>query len=196
MTLPAAADRKPHPILRALLVVGALLALMWALEFFDQATGNSLDSLGIQPRQVDSLDNILVAPWLHYGWLHLSSNSGPFLVLGVLTYLAGVVRWLVTTVVSIIASGLLVWLIAPAYSITAGASGLIFGWLAYLLIRGLFTRRAGQIVVAIALLLVYGGILVGLLPTAAGVSWQGHLGGAIGGAVSAWWQHGRGRDVR
>ncbi|WP_461107287.1 rhomboid family intramembrane serine protease [Tessaracoccus terricola] len=173
--------------------MGVLLAIMWVLEVFDQATGNSLDPLGIVPRQLDSLDNILVAPWLHFGWVHLIGNSGPFMVLGVLTYLAGLVRWLVTTAASILGSGLLVWLIAPVNTVTAGASGLIFGWLAYLLIRGLFTRRAGQIALGVVLLLVYGGILVGLLPTAAGVSWQGHLGGAIGGGLAAWWQHRRGR---
>lgn len=180
-----------HPLMRAVIVIGILLAAMWALEAFDQATANSLDPLGIRPRQLDSLDNILIAPWLHFGWLHLISNSGPFMVLGVLTYLSGWVRWLVTTVSSVIGSGLLVWLISPAASITAGASGLVFGWLAYLLVRGFYTRRPGQIALGIVLLLIYGGILVGLLPTAAGVSWQGHLGGAIGGALAAWWQHGR-----
>lgn len=195
MTTHAAPDRRMHPVVRAVLVIGALLALMWALEVFDQATSNSLDPLGIEPRRLDSLDNVLVAPWLHYGWVHLLGNSGPFMVLGVLTYLAGLARWLVTTAASILGSGLLVWLVAPANTVTAGASGLVFGWLAYLLIRGFFTRRPGQIALSVVLLLVYGGILVGLLPTAAGVSWQGHLGGAIGGGLAAWWQHGRRRKA-
>lgn len=191
MTTREAREHRTHPVVRAVIVVGTLLVLMWVVELFDQATGNSLDPLGIVPRQLDSLDNILLAPWLHFGWLHLIGNSGPFLVLGVLTYLAGLARWLVTTAASILGSGLLVWLIAPVNTITAGASGLVFGWLAYLLVRGFFTRRPGQIALAVVLLLVYGGILVGVLPTATGVSWQGHLGGAIGGAAAAWWQHGR-----
>lgn len=191
MSTRAAPEARTHPVIRAVLVIGTLLVLMWVLEAFDQATANSLDPLGIQPRRLDSLDNILVAPWLHYGWVHLIGNSGPFLVLGVLTYLAGLARWLVTTAASVLASGLLVWLVAPVNTITAGASGLVFGWLAYLLIRGFFTRRPGQIALAVVLLLVYGGILVGLVPTTAGVSWQGHLGGAIGGGLAAWWQHRR-----
>lgn len=191
MSTHAAPEQKMHPLMRAVIVIAILLAAMWGLEAFDQATANSLDPLGIQPRQVDSLGNILIAPWLHFGWWHLIGNSGPFMVLGVLTLLSGWARWLVTTLSSILASGLLVWLISPAASITAGASGLIFGWLAYLLVRGFFTRRPGQIAIGIVLLLIYGGILVGLFPTAGGVSWQGHLGGAIGGAVAAWWQHGR-----
>lgn len=193
MTTRAAPERRTHPVVKAVIVIGTLLALMWVAELFDQATGNSLDALGIVPRQLGSLDNILLAPWLHFGWLHLIGNSGPFLVLGVLTYLAGLGRWLVTTAASILGSGLLAWLVAPVNTITAGASGLVFGWLAYLLVRGFFTRRPGQVALAVVLLLVYGGVLVGVLPTASGVSWQGHLGGAVGGAAAAWWQHGRHR---
>lgn len=196
MTSPVASEQKTHPLLRALMVIGALLAFMWALEAVDQAIGNRLDLLGIRPRDPESLWNILVSPWLHYGWSHLISNSGPFLLLGVLTYLAGVARWLVTTAASILCSGLLVWLISPAATITAGASGLVFGWLTYLLIRGFFSRRIGQIALAVVVFLIYGSILWGLLPTAAGVSWQGHLGGAIGGGLAAWWQHGRSRKAQ
>ena len=175
------------------MVVGGLLLMMWVLEALDQSTGNSLDQFGIIPRDVDAAGNIVLAPWLHFGWPHLIANSGPFLVLGVLTYVAGFVRWLVTTLVSIVVSGVTVWLTAPAGSITAGVSGLVFGYLAYLLIRGFFTRKPGQIALAVVVLLVYGGVLVGLLPTASGVSWQGHLGGAVGGGLAAWLQYGRGR---
>lgn len=196
MTSRPAPETRTHPVVRALAVIGSLVVLMWALEAVDQATANSLDPLGIRPRDVDSLGNIAIAPWLHYGWAHLIGNTGPFLLLGVLTYLAGVVRWLVTTAASILGSGLLVWLVAPAGTITAGASGLVFGWLAYLLLRGFFSRRVGQIALAVVLFLVYGGILVGLLPTASGVSWQGHLGGAVGGALAAWWQHRRSDRTR
>lgn len=188
-----APTRRAKPLLRALLVVGGLLVLMWVLEAIDQSTRNSLDQFGIIPRDVDSAGHILLAPWLHFGWGHLIANSGPFLVLGILTYIAGFARWLITTVSSIIVSGVTVWLTAPPGSITAGASGLVFGYLTYLLIRALFTRRPGQIALAVVVLLVYGGVLVGLLPNASGVSWQGHLGGAAGGALAAWLQYGRTR---
>lgn len=185
--------RRANLLLRAFLVVGGLLVAMWVLEAIDQSTRNSLDQFGIIPRDVDSAGHILLAPWLHFGWPHLIANSGPFLVLGVLTYIAGFARWLMTTLVAIIVSGVTVWLTAPAGSITLGVSGLVFGYLTYLLIRALFTRRPGQIALAVAVLLVYGGVLVGLLPTASGVSWQGHLGGAVGGGLAAWLQYGRPR---
>lgn len=180
-------------LLRGLAVVGGLLVLMWVLEIVDQGTRNSLDQFGIVPRDTGTAGHILLAPWLHFGWGHLIANSGPFLVLGVLTYIAGFARWLLTTISSVVVSGVTVWLTAPAGSLTAGVSGLVFGYLAYLLIRGFFTRRPGQIALAVVILLVYGGILVGVLPTASGVSWQGHLGGAVGGGLAAWLQYGRRR---
>lgn len=188
-----ASPTRPNPLLRAIMVVGGLLVMMWVLEAIDQSTRNSLDQFGIIPRDVDAAGHIMLAPWLHFGWPHLIANSGPFLVLGVLTYIAGFLRWLATTLVTIIVSGATVWFTAPAGSITAGASGLVFGYLAYLLIRGFFTRRPGQIALAVVVLLIYGSVLVGVLPTASGVSWQGHLGGAVGGGFAAWLQHGRDR---
>lgn len=177
----------------ALAVIGGLLVLMWGLELVDQLTRNSLDQLGIRPRDAEYLPHLLTAPWLHFGWGHLIANSLPFLVLGILNYLAGLFRWLVTTASSILGSGLLVWLISPSHSITLGASGLVFGWLTYLLVRGFYTRKLGQIAIAVVIFLFYGSILLGVLPMASGVSWQGHLGGAIGGIAAAWWLHSRRR---
>ncbi len=188
-----ASTTRTNPLLGALVVVGGLLVLMWLLEAFDQSTGHSLDQFGIYPRDPETAGHILLAPWLHFGWGHLIANSGPFLVLGALTYIAGFVRWLVTTVCSVIVSGVTVWVTAPVGSITAGVSGVVFGYLSYLLIRGFFTRRPAQIVLAVVVLLLYGGVLVGVLPTTSGVSWQGHLGGAVGGGLAAWLQYGKRR---
>ena len=180
----------------AFIVIGSLLALMWGLEIIDQLTSNYLDQFGIRPRDAENLPHIATAPWLHFGWGHLISNSGPFLLLGVLNYLAGLARWLVTTGLSILASGLLVWLISPTYTITLGASGLIFGWLTYLLVRGFYTRKISEIVVAVLVFMFYGSILLGVLPLTQGVSWQGHLGGALGGVLAAWWLHRRSRRTQ
>lgn len=189
-----ALQARTRPLVRALMVVGGLLILMWVLEIIDQGTRKSLDDFGIIPRDVGTLFHIFSAPLLHFGWGHLIANSGPFLVLGVLTYLAGLAKWLVTTACSVVVSGLTVWLTAPAGSITAGVSGLVFGYLTYLLVRAFFSRRPGQIALAVLLLIVYGSVLWGVLPVASGVSWQGHLGGAIGGGLAAWLQYGGRRN--
>ncbi|NHB84307.1 rhomboid family intramembrane serine protease [Tessaracoccus sp. HDW20] len=180
-------------LVQALIVVGGLVVLMWGLELLDQLTLNSLDSFGIEPRQASDLPNILWAPLLHFGWAHLASNSIPFLVLGVVTYLSGPAKWVVTTVVSTIVSGLFAWLLAPVGAITAGASGVIFGYLTYLLVRGIFSRRIGQILLAVVVFAIYGSVLLGVFPTQVGVSWQAHLGGAVGGVLAAWLLHSRNR---
>lgn len=187
----ATPPRQTNPLVAAVSVNAGLVAFMWVLEIIDQLTNNSLDQFGIQPRDVDGLWTILSAPLLHFGWAHLISNSVPLIVLGILIYLSGAMRWVITAIVTVIVSGLTVWLLAPPQSMTLGASGLVFGFLAYLLVRGVFTRKIGQIILAVVILVVYGGVLWGILPTQAGVSWQAHLGGAVGGVLAAWLMHGR-----
>ena len=178
-------------ILGALTGMALLVGLMWLLEGIDQATGNSLDQFGIVPRTERGAVDVFLAPWLHVGWAHLLSNTLPFFVLGVLVLLEGWRRWALTTLAVVVASGLTVWLLAPAMTITLGASGIVFGWLTYLVARGFYTRSGGQVAIGVLVLLVYGGLLLGVLPTSVGVSWQAHLGGAIGGLLAA---RGRRRD--
>ena len=132
----------PQAKLAALIMVG-LLAWMWLLELVDQLSGNRLDNFGIHAQELDGLPGILTAPFLHAGWDHLISNSVPFLVLGFLVLLGGLARWALSSLISIVASGLTAWLLTPANTIVLGASGLIFGWLTYLLARGHLVPPAG-----------------------------------------------------
>jgi membrane associated rhomboid family serine protease len=170
---------QPVRPLHAVVVMAVLLAGLWVLEGLDQLSGNALDT------------EIFTAPLLHAGWDHLAGNSVPFFLLGLLVLLGGLARWVVSTLVSVVSSGLTAWLLTPAGTIVLGASGLIFGWLTYLLVRGVWSRRPGQVALAVVILLVYGGLLWGVLPGAAGVSWQAHLGGAVGGVLAAWLLHRR-----
>jgi len=185
----------PRPLGAALLMAG-LLAGLWVLEFFDQLSGERLDNFGIHAQELDGLPEIFTAPFLHAGWDHLISNSVPFFVLGFLVLLGGMARWALSSLISIVASGLTAWLLTPANTIIVGASGLIFGWLAYLLARGLWSRRPGQVALAVVVLLVYGGLIWGVFPGNAGVSWQAHLGGAAGGVFAAWLLHRRAASRR
>ena len=82
-------------------------------------------------------------------------------------------------------AGLGTWLVAGAGTSHIGASGLVFGWLTYLVVRGFFARRPGQIVLGIVLFVMYGSVLWGVLPGQPGISWQGHLFGAVGGVLAA-----------
>jgi membrane associated rhomboid family serine protease len=185
------ADRTaPRPGWAALVML-LLLAGLWMLEFIDQLSGHQLDQLGIHAREVDGIPEIFIAPFLHSGWDHLLSNSLPFCILGFLVLLSGLARWLASSLIIIVISGAAAWSLTPAHTIILGASGLIFGWLTYLLARGIWSRRPAQVVVAAVVLLVYGGLIWGIFPSGAGISWQAHLGGAIGGVVAAWLLHRR-----
>jgi membrane associated rhomboid family serine protease len=185
------ADRTaPRPGWAALVML-LLLAGLWMLEFLDQLSGHQLDQLGMHAREVDRMPGIFTAPFLHAGWDHLLSNSLPFYILGFLVLLSGLARWLASSLIIIVISGVAAWSLTPAHTIILGASGLIFGWLTYLLARGIWSRRPAQVVVAALVLLVYGGLIWGIFPSGAGISWQAHLGGAIGGVVAAWLLHRR-----
>jgi len=187
-------ERSESPGFAALLML-ILLAGLWGLELLDQLSGDRLDELGIHARTLDGLPEIVTAPFLHAGWDHLIGNSVPFFVLGFLVLLGGMARWLVSSAISIVSSGLTAWLLTPAGTIVLGASGLIFGWLTYLLARAVYSRRPAQVVLAVIVLLVYGSLIWGVLPGAAGVSWQAHLGGAVGGVLAARTLHRRGAPV-
>ncbi|MEU9356932.1 rhomboid family intramembrane serine protease [Streptomyces sp. NPDC048301] len=166
-------------------VMLAWVALLWLLEGIDTATGNSLDTHGVSPREPSELADIVPAAFLHSGWEHLASNTVPLLVLGFIAALGGIRRFAGVVLVVIAASGLGVWLTAPPHTVTLGASGVVFGLLGYLLVRGFVDRRPWDVVIGLGVAVVYGSLLWGVLPTDSGVSWQGHLFGLVGGVAAA-----------
>ena len=188
MVTPARSSARIFPAqpVRALGTMLTFTAVLWVLEFYDQATGERLDQDGIVPRTADGLEGIVWAPLLHGGWAHLIANTLPFLIFGFLVLANGIGRFVLVTAIVWVLGGLGVWLTAPDGSVTIGMSGVIFGWLTYLLVRGFFARSGTQIVLAVVLFLVWGGILLGVLPGQEGVSWQGHLFGAFAGVLAAW----------
>jgi membrane associated rhomboid family serine protease len=180
--------RQPGTGARAWIAAQVILlwvALLWVLEAVDYATGHALDSFGIRPRRLDELVDVVPAAFMHFGFAHLTANTLPLLVLGFVAALRGVRRFLVVAFTVIVISGLGVWLTAPEHSNTAGASGLIFGLFGYLVARGFVDRRVGDVALGAVVVVLYGSILWGVLPTASGVSWQGHLFGLLGGVPAA-----------
>ena len=178
--------RAPADSRRAgLVAVGVLLAVMWVQEVVDTVLGGRLDGLGIEPRDLDGLVGVPLAPFLHGGFGHLLSNTVPFVLLGALVALSGLPRLLAVTAVVTLVGGLGTWLVAPASTVHLGASILVFGFAAYLVARGLFDRRLVSLAVGAVVALVYGTtLLFGLVPRP-GISWQGHLFGALGGLLAA-----------
>ncbi|MEU9983846.1 rhomboid family intramembrane serine protease [Streptomyces sp. NPDC050856] len=162
------------------------VALLWALEAVDLASGHALDAYGITPRDPVELRDIVPAAFLHFGFGHVASNSVPLLVFGFLAALGGTRRFLAVAALIVVADGLGVWLVSPAYSNTAGASGLVFGLFGYLVVRGWVDLKPLDIAVGLAIGAVWGGtVLLGISPTSTGVSWQGHLFGLVAGVAAA-----------
>jgi membrane associated rhomboid family serine protease len=163
----------------------ALVALMWAVEVVDVIADHQLDQYGIEAREPQGLDGIVTAPFLHVGFGHLISNTIPFVIMGLLIAIEGARRLLAVFAIVALVSGLGTWIVAPEGSIHVGASGVVFGFATYLIARGWFNRRTGQIAIGLVILVIWGGVLVGGLQPREGISWQGHLFGAIGGVVAA-----------
>lgn len=168
----------------AAMIIAAFTGLLYLIEAADTVLGGALDDGGVEPRTLDGLDGVLWAPLLHFGWEHLVANTIPVLVLGFLVLAGGLAQFVAVTAVVWIVAGAGTWLVgAPGTHL--GASVLVFGWMLFLLVRGFYARSAGQITLAVMLFLVWGGMLWGVLPTTPGVSWEGHLFGALGGLLAA-----------
>lgn len=181
--LPAGSERRAT-WQRAAIVIAAFVAVLWVIEIVN-ASGADLTDDGIRPRQLGGLWGVLWAPLLHASFAHLESNTIPLLVLGFLVLLGGLARFGAVTATVWLVSGIGVWLLGGTNTVVVGASGLAFGWLAYIIVRGVFTRSLVQIALGLVILVVYGGLLWGVLPGASGVSWQAHLFGAVGGILAA-----------
>ncbi|HEY6576672.1 MAG TPA: rhomboid family intramembrane serine protease [Mycobacterium sp.] len=207
MTQPVGFPTTPEPKKRPAWMIGgativSFVALLYIIEAWDALNHQELNADGIRPLETDGLWGIVWAPLLHANWEHLIANTGPALVLGFLMTLIGMARFIYATVIVWILGGFGTWLIGnigapPGVETThIGASGLIFGWLTFLIVFGFFTRKAWEIIVGIVVLIVYGGVLLGALPGTFGVSWQGHLCGAIAGVLAAYLLSGPERKAR
>jgi membrane associated rhomboid family serine protease len=202
---PATPERKKRPgWVTGGVTILTFVAVLYIVEVFNQLSGDRLDNNGIKPLETDGLMGIVFAPLLHASWEHLIANTVPALVLGFLMTLAGLSRFVFATAIIWILGGFGTWLIGNVGNTCGGepdiigASGLIFGWLTFLLVFGFFTRKIWQIVVGLIVLFVYGTVLFGALPQAGctGISWQGHLCGAIAGVIAAYLLSGPERKAR
>ena len=171
---------------RLALLLG-IVGLMWLLEFVDTLfLGQRLNSLGIHPRDLAGLPNILLAPFLHAGFTHLLANTVPFAVLGGIMLARSVSGFVSVSVVVLVVGGGGIWQIGGARTGNFGASGMVFGYFGYLLFRGIFERSLPSIFIAVVVAAAYGSIVLGVLPGQRGVSWEGHLFGFLGGLLAAW----------
>jgi membrane associated rhomboid family serine protease len=172
---------------RAFVAMCAVVPVLFLIEALDGWLGDPFDtSAGIVPHHIEGLDGVFFAPFLHHGFDHLYSNSVPLILLGTFVLAAGAKRFLYSTLFIIFASGLGVWFTGSPNTIVVGASGVIFGYLGLLLMRGLVERSWWNLGVVFLVGLLYGWqLVVGILPSDPQVSWQGHLFGFLAGLVAA-----------
>lgn len=168
------------------LLLLAGLSIMWASEGIDQfLLDERLDREGIVPRELDGLSGIPFAPFLHLGFPHLMANTVPLLVLGGLLALKGAARFVQVTMGVILLGGMGVWVFGRS-AVHLGASGLLFGYLGYLVSAGIFERRVRSVLLGIIAVVFYGGLVWGVLPNDPGVSWESHLFGLLAGGFMGW----------
>ena len=169
----------------ALTVIGGIVAVLWIVEAIDTVDKHRLDAWGVRPHTLVGLRGIAFAPFLHSGFTHLIGNTVPFALFGLVVLTGGIRRFVAVTVIVAVTSGAGTWLLGQSDQVHIGASGVVFGYLGYLVSRGFFERKIGQIAAGVLVALVYGGMIWGILPNQRGVSWQGHLFGLLGGVLAA-----------
>ena len=161
------------------------LSVMWVVQCLSVLPFVHFWQYGIRPRTVAGLTGILLAPFIHGGFPHLMANTVPFVLLGGLVLLGGARLFRAVTAFVVLAGGLGVWLIGWRGSVHIGASGLIFGYLGFLMTRGFLERSLPWMLLAVVLIVAYGGLLAGVLPFQPGISWQSHLCGFLAGIGAA-----------
>jgi membrane associated rhomboid family serine protease len=172
---------------RAFVTMCAVVPGLFLVEAIDAGLGQgTLDIAGgIIPHRMEGLDGVLFSPFLHSGWEHLYGNAVPLILLGTFVLAGGARRFIWSTFLIMMITGIGVWFVGDPRSVVVGASGVIFGYLGILITRGLVERSWWNLGVAALIGLLYWYQLYGILPTDPGVSWQGHLLGLIGGMIAA-----------
>jgi len=160
--------------------------VLWAVNFVNWVTGWAFLEYGVVPRTVDGLWGLLTMPFLHGGWGHLLANTLAGIPLALMAMERKKSDLAVVTAVTMVTSGLGCWLLGATGSVHVGASGVIFGLIGFLLGRGIWERRAGPMIMSVVVGAVFGGSLFTMIPgLTAGISWQAHLFGFLGGLLCA-----------
>ncbi|MBX7118885.1 MAG: rhomboid family intramembrane serine protease [Gemmatimonadaceae bacterium] len=182
---------RPISVVRTLrlhaVILGASVASLWAVFAVDTVLGGALLRFGIVPRTEHGLWGILAAPFLHADFQHLLANTVSLLVLGWLVMLRDPRHFGLVAVCAMLGAGLVAWTLGASRSVHVGASGVIFGFLGFLILAGWYARSFGSIALSLGTIFLWGGLVAGVLPGTPGVSWQSHLGGFAGGMLAARW---------
>jgi membrane associated rhomboid family serine protease len=171
---------------KALFIMAGFIAVIWIVQIVNWADHYQLTlHYGIRPHDAGSLPDIITAPFLHFSWAHIEGNSGPLFIFGFIAAYRGIPRFLGVTVLIVLTSGLAAWLTESAGSVGAGASGVVFGYFGYIMVRGFFDRHAIDLLIGAVMALSFAYQFTVLVPQA-GIGWQAHIGGLAGGVLAGW----------
>jgi membrane associated rhomboid family serine protease len=184
---PETAEEMIAEARKAFFVMFSFMVVIWALQVANWAGHYQLDQeFGLIPQRVDRLPEVFTSPFLHFSWQHIEGNSGPLFVFGFLAAYRGVVRFLWLTLIVALTSGLAVWFFQSGNTLGVGASGLIFGYFGYVVLRGIFDRHLIDTLIGLVMAASFAYLVTIALPGTPGVSWLAHLGGLVGGVAGAW----------
>ncbi|WP_371497809.1 rhomboid family intramembrane serine protease [Kitasatospora sp. NBC_00374] len=186
-----------HPVLdparmiaearRAFFVMFAFLVVLWAVQIANWAGDGALvREYGLVPRDTGRLAGILTSEFLHVNWQHLEANSGALFIFGFLAAYRGVKKFLGLTALITLTDGGAVWFFEHDHTVTVGASGLVYGYFGYVVLRGFFDRNLIDSLIGLVMGASFAYLLTSAVPGTPGVSWLGHLGGLVGGLAGAW----------
>ena len=171
---------------KAFFVMAGFIAIIWIVQLVNAADHYQLTiDYGIRPHDISALPYLFTAPFLHFSWAHIEGNSGPLFIFGFLAAYRGVVKFLWVTLLVMLTSGLAAWLFEPSSTVGAGASGVVFGYFGYIMVRGFFDRHVIDMIIGAIMALSFAYQFTVLLPHA-GIGWQAHIGGLIGGVLAGW----------
>ncbi len=172
----------------------AAVAFVWGLEIIDLLPAINLDAFGVRPRSIFGLIGIPLMPFLHGDFSHLLSNTFPFLILGWIVLQAEKENFIVATVTIILLCGMGTWVIGSNNSVHIGASGLVYGYFGYVMVRAFMERRPKWIAAGLFVGIFYGSMIFGVLPVfTQEFSWEGHL---CGMAAGMWFGYRRSKEMK
>lgn len=177
-------------IMDDLLWPAVFVVFFWVLFFANEVYQWNLHMYGVHPRSIEGLVGIVAMPFLHGDFSHLFSNTIPFIVSA--TFLFHFFErkgWTIFFLIWLI-SGLGIWVVGAERSVHIGASGLVYGLVAFLMTSGFIRRNKNLMALAFILVFLYGSMVWGLFPQYSwfhemNISWEGHLFGAIAGVALA-----------
>ncbi len=178
-------DQETRRFIRRLGFPLGFVGVIFVIHLLQAILNLDLRRLGVFPREVDGLPGILTGPLIHGSWEHLFSNSVSFIMLGAVLFWFYPRIALRSIIWLYLLSGFGIWISGQPFSYHIGASGIVYGMVSLVFWSGVFRRNVKSIVLALIILVMYAGFFEGIVPGKEGISWEGHLSGAIAGILLA-----------